>query len=32
MVAAVDLEGRKLDDVVAEWMATNEDRWKAWIE
>jgi len=32
MVSAVDLEGRKLDDVVAEWMATNEDRWKAWIE
>jgi len=32
MVSAVDLEGRKLDDVVAEWMASNEDRWKAWIE
>jgi glycine betaine/proline transport system substrate-binding protein len=32
MVSAVDLEGRKLDDVVAEWMATNEGRWKAWIE
>ena len=32
MVAAVDLEGRKLEDVVAEWMEQNQDRWKTWIE
>ena len=32
MVSAVDLEGRKLDDVVAEWMASNEDRWQSWIK
>jgi glycine betaine/proline transport system substrate-binding protein len=31
MIAAVDLEGRKLEDVVAEWMASNEDRWSGWI-
>ncbi len=31
MVAAVDLEGKKVEDVVADWMAKNEDRWKAWI-
>ena len=32
MIAAVDLEGRKLEDVVAEWMASNEDRWSGWID
>jgi glycine betaine/proline transport system substrate-binding protein len=32
MVAAVDLEGKKLEDVVADWMANNEDRWKTWIQ
>ncbi|MEO4040095.1 ABC transporter substrate-binding protein [Hoeflea sp. CAU 1731] len=32
MVAAVDLEGKDLDAVVAEWMNNNEDTWKAWIE
>jgi glycine betaine/proline transport system substrate-binding protein len=31
MIAAVDLEGRKLEDVVAEWVASNEDRWSEWI-
>ncbi len=31
MVADVDLEGKKLDDVVADWMTNNEDRWKQWI-
>ncbi len=32
MVAAVDLEGKDLDAVVAEWMNNNEATWKAWIE
>ena len=32
MIAAVDLEGRKLEDVVAEWMKANEDRWGQWIQ
>jgi glycine betaine/proline transport system substrate-binding protein len=31
MIAAVDLDGRKLEEVVDEWMAANEDRWKGWI-
>lgn len=31
MIAAVDLEGRKLEEVVAEWMQANEDRWSGWI-
>ncbi|MEO1192121.1 MAG: ABC transporter substrate-binding protein [Pseudomonadota bacterium] len=32
MVAAVDLEGRSVDEVVAEWMANNEPRWSSWIQ
>lgn len=31
MIVAVDLEGRKLEEVVADWMAKNESRWKGWI-
>ena len=31
MVAAVDLEGKDLDAVVADWLANNEDTWKGWI-
>ena len=30
MIAAVDLDGQALDAVVAEWLANNQDRWKAW--
>lgn len=29
---AVDKNGRDLDEVVAEWIAANEARWKPWIE
>jgi len=32
MIAAIDLDGKKLDDVVADWMKKNESRWKAWIK
>ena len=32
MIAAIDLEGRKLEDVIAEWMDSNEDRWSTWIK
>jgi glycine betaine/proline transport system substrate-binding protein len=32
MVVAVDLEGKSVEDVVAEWLAANEARWRAWIE
>ena len=31
MVAAVDLDGKEVDAVVADWMSKNEDRWKGWI-
>ena len=31
MVAKVDLEGKRVEDVVSEWMTKNEDRWKKWI-
>jgi glycine betaine/proline transport system substrate-binding protein len=32
MISAIDLDGKKLDDVVADWMKNNETRWKAWIK
>jgi glycine betaine/proline transport system substrate-binding protein len=32
MVADVDLEKKKLGDVVAAWMAKNSDRWQGWIK
>ena len=31
MVAAVDLDGKSVDDVVAAWMAANESTWQGWI-
>ncbi len=31
MVAAVDLDGKELDAVVADWLAKNESVWKGWI-
>lgn len=31
MISEVDLQGKTVDDVVAEWMAANKDTWKAWI-
>lgn len=27
---SVDLEGMSVDEVVAGWLASNEDRWKSW--
>jgi len=32
MVGAVDLDGKKVEDVVAEWMQKNEARWKEWLK
>jgi glycine betaine/proline transport system substrate-binding protein len=32
MITRVDLEGEKLDDVVADWMAKNKERWSGWIK
>ena len=31
MITNVDLDGQTVDAVVADWMAKNETRWKAWI-
>lgn len=31
MIAAVDLDGKKVEDVVDAWLAANEARWKPWI-
>ncbi|MGI9434124.1 MAG: ABC transporter substrate-binding protein [Geminicoccaceae bacterium] len=32
MVADVDLNGKKVEDVVADWMAGNEAVWSGWIK
>ena len=32
MVGEVDLNGRSVEDVVAEWMDRNEGRWSKWIK
>jgi glycine betaine/proline transport system substrate-binding protein len=32
MVSAVDLDGKEVDAVVADWVTKNEARWKTWIE
>jgi glycine betaine/proline transport system substrate-binding protein len=32
MISKIDLEGAKLEDVVADWMKTNEARWSEWIK
>ncbi len=32
MITAIDLDGAELDNVVADWLKSNESRWKAWIE
>jgi len=31
MIVAVDLEGKKVEEVAADWIAKNESRWKPWI-
>jgi glycine betaine/proline transport system substrate-binding protein len=31
MAYEVDVNGREVDEVVREWMAKNEDIWRAWI-
>jgi glycine betaine/proline transport system substrate-binding protein len=32
MITEVDLNGKTVDQVVADWMAANEATWKGWIE
>lgn len=31
MIAQVDLEGRSVEAVVADWLSRNEARWRSWI-
>jgi len=31
LITQVDLDGKKVEDVVAAWMTANEPRWQAWI-
>lgn len=31
LILKVDQEGLSVDEAVAEWMAANEDTWKAWV-
>lgn len=32
MITSVDLDGKKVEDVAAEWIAANEARWSGWIK
>lgn len=32
MITKVDLEGKKVEEVAAEWMGANEARWSEWIK
>ncbi len=32
MIGRIDLDGEKLDAVVADWMNKNKSRWQAWIK
>ena len=32
MITEVDIDGKKVEDVVAEWMGKNEARWQEWIK
>jgi glycine betaine/proline transport system substrate-binding protein len=32
LIAKVDLEGQDVEEVVAEWMANNEDIWREWTK
>lgn len=32
MISAVDLKGKKLDEIVSGWMQSNPTRWQQWIK
>ena len=32
MMAAIDVDGRDIDEVVHEWIDNNADRWKPWVD
>ena len=31
LILAIDVDGKDIEEVVAEWMKENEDTWKAWL-
>jgi len=31
LILAVDVDGKEMEDVVSDWLAANEDTWKAWL-
>jgi len=31
LILAIDVDGKEMDEVVGEWLADNEDTWKAWM-
>jgi len=31
LILAVDVDGEAMEDVVADWLASNEETWKAWM-
>jgi len=32
MIADVDLNGKKVEDVVAQWIRSNKGRWSQWLQ
>lgn len=31
MIGAIDIDGKKPEDVVAQWLSDNKDRWQTWL-
>ena len=31
MIKAIDIDGRDIEEVVAEWMEANRDIWSSWV-
>jgi len=31
MILAIDVDGKDMEEVVVEWLAQNEETWKAWL-
>lgn len=31
LILAIDVDGRDMEEVVTEWLAANEETWKAWL-
>ena len=31
LILAIDVDGKEMEEVASEWLANNEDTWKAWL-